>query len=289
MTNHQFMNTVHTVKELRAQVAQWRAEGLRVALVPTMGNLHAGHIALVTRARELAERVVASIFVNPIQFGEGEDFEAYPRTLAEDQAKLSDAGLDLLFAPSVSEVYPRGRDGLTKVSVPGVTEILCGASRPGHFDGVTTVVVKLFNMALPDVALFGEKDFQQLMVIRRMARDLDFPVEIVGHPIVREADGLAMSSRNGYLSAEERATAPALNRALVVAAERLRAGEGEYAAIINEAQASLAAAGFRPDYLQIRRFDDLGEPAADERDLVILAAAHLGRARLIDNLAVHRG
>ena len=282
------MKTVHTIKELRTQVTQWRAKGLRVALVPTMGNLHAGHIALVMRARELADRVVASIFVNPIQFGEGEDFDAYPRTLVEDQAKLADAGLDLLFAPSVSEVYPRGRDGLTKVSVPGVTEILCGASRPGHFDGVTTVVAKLFNMALPDVALFGEKDFQQLMVIRRMTEDLDFPVEIVGHPIVREADGLAMSSRNGYLSAEERAVAPALNRALAAAAERLKAGEGDYAAVIAEAEASLSAAGFRPDYFQIRRFDDLGEPAADERELVILVAAYLGRARLIDNLTVHR-
>ncbi|GAB6039595.1 pantoate--beta-alanine ligase [Endothiovibrio diazotrophicus] len=282
------MKTVHTVDELREQVGAWRREGARVALVPTMGNLHAGHIALVTRARELADRVVASIFVNPTQFGEGEDFEAYPRTLATDRTKLTEAGLDLLFAPSESEVYPDGRAALATVSVPGISEILCGASRPGHFTGVATVVAKLFNMVLPDVALFGEKDFQQLMVLRRMARDLDFPVEIVGHPIVREADGLAMSSRNGYLSAGERVIAPELQRTLRAAAERLLAGEETYAAIATEAERRLVVAGFRPDYFEVRRAADLGRPAADERELVILAAAHLGRARLIDNVVVRR-
>ena len=282
------MNTVHTVKELRDQVRAWRGRGERVALVPTMGNLHAGHIALVGRARELADRVVASIFVNPIQFGEGEDFDSYPRTLEADQVKLVAAGLDLLFAPSVSEVYPTGREGLTGVEVPGLSAVLCGASRPGHFAGVATVVAKLFNMAQPDVAVFGEKDFQQLMVIRRMVRDLDFAVEIVGLPTVREADGLAMSSRNGYLSAEERAVAPTLRRTIESAAERLRAGEGDYGAIVADARRALSVAGFLPDYFEIRRAEDLLEPTHDESDLVILAAARLGRARLIDNLSLSR-
>ncbi len=204
------MQTVHTIAELRAQVAVWKRAGERVAFVPTMGNLHRGHIHLVERARAWASRIVASIFVNPLQFGPNEDFAAYPRTLAEDSRQLAAVGLDLLFAPGVAEVYPRPLEAMTHVTVPELPAVLCGASRPTHFLGVTTVVTKLFNMAQPDVAVFGEKDWQQLVIIRRMAADLDMPVEIVGVPTVREADGLAMSSRNGYLSPEQRAVAPTL-------------------------------------------------------------------------------
>jgi len=280
------MRTVHTIAELRAQVAAWRRAGERVAFVPTMGNLHRGHIHLVERARELAPRVVASIFVNPTQFGPNEDFAGYPRTLDDDSRQLTAAGLDLLFAPDVAEMYPRPLEHMTQVTVPELSGILCGASRPIHFRGVATVVSKLFNMVQPDVALFGEKDWQQLVVIRRLVTDLDFPIEIVGVPTVREADGLAMSSRNGYLTAEERAIAPALYATLVASAERLRAGERDFALLATEAKARLAAAGFRPDYFEIRRAHDLQPPTAEDADLRIFAAAWLGRARLIDNLAV---
>lgn len=279
------MQTVHTIAELRARVAAWKRAGERVAFVPTMGNLHRGHLHLVERARELAPRTVASIFVNPTQFGPNEDFAGYPRTLEDDSRQLAAVGLDLLFAPRVAEMYPRPLDEMTRVTVPELSGILCGASRPIHFRGVATVVSKLFNMAQPDVALFGEKDWQQLMVIRRLVADLDFPVEIVGVPTVREADGLAMSSRNGYLTAEERAIAPTLYATLVASAERLRAGERDYARLANEAEMRLAAVGFRPDYFEVRRADDLQPPATGDADLRILAAAWLGRARLIDNLA----
>ena len=280
------MQTVHAIAELRARVAAWKRAGERVAFVPTMGNLHRGHIHLVERARALAPRTVASIFVNPTQFGPSEDFAAYPRTLAEDSRQLEDAGLDLLFAPSVAEMYPRPLEEMTAVTVPELSGILCGASRPTHFRGVATVVGKLFNMAQPDVALFGEKDWQQLMVIRRLVADLDFPVEIVGVPTVREPDGLALSSRNGYLTAEERAIAPVLYATLTATAERLRAGERDCDRLASDAKARLAAAGFRPDYFEIRRAHDLQPPGEGDTELRILAAAWLGRARLIDNLAV---
>ena len=280
------MQTVHTVAELRARVAAWKRAGERVAFVPTMGNLHRGHLHLVERARERAPRTVASIFVNPTQFGPNEDFAGYPRTLDDDSRQLAAVGLDLLFAPGVAEMYPRPLDEMTQVTVPELSGILCGASRPIHFRGVATVVSKLFNMAQPDVALFGEKDWQQLMVIRRLVADLDFPVEIVGVPTVREADGLALSSRNGYLTAEERAIAPVLYATLTASAERLRAGERDCERLTSEAKARLAAAGFRPDYFEIRRACDLRPPADGDTDLRILAAAWLGRARLIDNLAV---
>jgi pantoate--beta-alanine ligase len=276
---------VERVSELRERVAAWRVAGERVAFVPTMGNLHAGHLCLVREARARADRVVASIFVNPLQFGPSEDLDAYPRTLDEDRRLLVETGCDLLFAPRVGEVYPRGQETQTRVEVPGLSDILCGASRPGHFVGVATVVCKLLNMAQPDVALFGEKDFQQLMVIRRMVEDLVMPVEIVGVPTVREPDGLAMSSRNGYLTAEERRLAPALRRVLIAAAESLRAGES-VARVEQAALESLAAAGLRPDYLSVRRAGDLASADPDDRDLIILAAAYLGRARLIDNLRV---
>ncbi len=281
------MITLHDIPALRAQLADWRRTGQRIGLVPTMGNLHAGHIALVRAALSRANRVVTTVFVNPLQFGPGEDLDAYPRTLAEDARRLKEAGNHCLFVPAESELYPRGRDGHTCVEVPGLSAELCGASRPGHFRGVTTVVAKLFNVVQPDVAVFGQKDYQQLMLIRRMAADLDCPVEVVGEPTVREPDGLAMSSRNGYLTADERARAPALHRVLVEAAEAIGAGR-ELARTEQRAMAALAEAGMRPDYLSVRRQSDLGHPGPRDGALVILAAAHLGRARLIDNLECSR-
>jgi pantoate--beta-alanine ligase len=282
------MRTVHTIAELRAQVAAWKQAGERVAFAPTMGNLHRGHIHLVERARALAPRTVASIFVNPMQFGPSEDFAAYPRTLEADSRQLEAAGLDLLFSPSVAEMYPRPLEQMTQVTVPDLPAVLCGASRPGHFTGVTTVVSKLLNMTQPDIAVFGEKDWQQLVIIRRMAADLDLPVEIIGVPTVREPDGLALSSRNGYLSAGERAIAPTLYATLRATAERLRAGNQDWARLEADAKANLTACGFRPDYVEIRRARDLLRPAPEDAavDLRIFAAAWLGRARLIDNLAV---
>lgn len=280
------MNTVTTVQQLRDLIAQARRAGQRIGLVPTMGNLHAGHVSLIEQARRSADFVVASIFVNPLQFGANEDLDNYPRTLAEDQKKLAAAGCNLLFAPTVAEMYPNGMDGQTRIQVPGVSEGLCGASRPGHFEGVATVVCKLFNMVQPDLAVFGEKDYQQLAVIRAMVRDLNLPIDIQGAPIVRAADGLALSSRNGYLDAAQRAAAPALHRSLEQLAERLRAGETDHAALIAEAQRSQQAASFRPDYLEIREAFSLRPAAPDDRNLVLLVAAHLGATRLIDNLSV---
>ncbi|MFZ1326445.1 MAG: pantoate--beta-alanine ligase [Candidatus Contendobacter sp.] len=281
------MHTVHTIAALRAQVAAWRRVGERIAFVPTMGNLHRGHLHLVECARQRASRTVASIFVNPTQFGPNEDFAGYPRTLAEDSRQLADVGLDLLFAPPVAEMYPHPLEEITQVSVPELSGMLCGASRPIHFRGVATVVSKLFNMAQPDLALFGEKDWQQLLVIRRLTADLNFPIEIIGVPTVRETDGLAMSSRNGYLTPAERAIAPTLYATLSACAERLRAGERDYAQLTQEAKARLAAAGLRPDYVEIRRSNDLQLPAATEdiMNLRLFGAAWLGRARLIDNRA----
>ncbi len=279
------MDSVTRVDDLRTRIAGWRRAGERIALVPTMGNLHAGHLELVLRAREQAIRTVVSIFVNPLQFAPDEDLAAYPRTLEVDRKRLAEADADLLFAPAVEEVYPGGQAEQTRVEVPGISDILCGASRPGHFTGVATVVCKLFNMVQPDLAVFGEKDFQQLMVIRRMTTDLSMPVEILGVPTVREPDGLAMSSRNGYLSAEERQRAPRLQQILRSAMQSLQRGDA-LAGVESRASAELAAAGFEPDYFSVRRAADLREPGADEHKLVILAAARLGRARLIDNLRV---
>jgi pantoate--beta-alanine ligase len=281
------MILVDGLEALRAHRAAWRAAGLRVAFVPTMGNLHAGHLELVHRAKAAADRVVVSIFVNPLQFGANEDFDRYPRTLAQDSELLQSAQADLLFAPTVVTMYPRSGTEQTRVEVPGISDILCGASRPGHFVGVATVVCKLFHMVEPDLALFGEKDFQQLLVIRRMAEDLCLPVEVVGVPTVREPDGLAMSSRNGYLGPAEREAAPALHRALQEAAQAL-AGGAEPGVVERRAADALGAAGLRPDYVSVRRAQDLGIPAAGDGDLVVLAAAYLGRARLIDNLRVRR-
>ena len=281
------MITVNAVDDLRAQIDTWRRGG-NVAFVPTMGNLHAGHLSLVKEARKIADRVVASIFVNPLQFGAGEDFENYPRTFERDSEMLIEEGTDLLFAPPVEVMYPKPQADQTRVEVPGLSELLCGAHRPGHFVGVATVVCKLFNMVQPDIAVFGNKDYQQLMVIRRMVEDLAMPVAIVGVETMREADGLAMSSRNGYLGAQERALAPMLYRTLGDLAVRLGDGEDDFYGLEKEATAELDGAGFRTDYIAIRRASDLLDPAAEETELVILAAAYLGKARLIDNIEVTR-
>jgi len=280
--------TVTAIAKLRARRAAWREAGERVAFVPTMGNLHDGHIELVRRGRAIADRVVVSIFVNPLQFGAGEDLASYPRTLAQDTERLMAAGADLLFAPTVEEMYPRPRAEQTRVEVPGLSDILCGASRPGHFVGVATVVCKLLNMVQAEVALFGEKDFQQLAVIRRMVEDLCVPVEILGVPTVREADGLAMSSRNGYLTADERARAPALYQALRDAAQAVGQRAADLDAVAAAAAAQIDVAGLRTDYVSIRRAADLAIPGPGDADLVILAAAYLGRARLTDNLRIRR-
>jgi len=278
------MNTVKTVRELRAAVARARGEGKRIAFVPTMGNLHSGHMALVAKAAQRADFVVASIFVNPLQFGAGEDLDKYPRTLAADQEKLLQAGCHLLFAPSVEEMYPDGMAGQTRVSVPQLSEGLCGASRPGHFEGVATVVSKLFNIVQPDLAVFGQKDFQQLAVIRALVHDLNMPIQIIGEPTVRAEDGLALSSRNGFLSPEQRAVAPVVYRALSQVAEAIKQGHRDFPALIGEQLKQLETAGLRPDYLEIRHGRTLRPAVSEDRDLVILVAAFLGTTRLIDNL-----
>lgn len=279
------MQTVHTIAQLRATVDQWRSRRERVAFVPTMGNLHEGHLQLVKRANRAGDRVVVSIFVNPTQFGEGEDYATYPRTLKQDSLKLAENGVHLLFVPEIAEIYPYGAGSTTRVEVPGLTDILCGASRPGHFTGVATVVTKLFNAVRPHVAVFGEKDYQQLLLVRRLVADLCMPIEVVGVPTVRESDGLAMSSRNGYLSADERKRAPLLHTNLMWTAERLAAGE-EIDAITAQAGVRLREAGFQPDYFTVRRADDLSQPQAKDVKLIVLAAAWLGRTRLIDNVPV---
>jgi len=279
--------TISDVQDLRAHVDAWRRGG-NVAFVPTMGNLHDGHLSLVRAAREVADRVVVSIFVNPLQFGAGEDFDSYPRTLEHDSDMLEGEGTDLLFAPPAQVVYPKPAEEQTRVEVPGISRLLCGASRPGHFVGVATVVCKLFNMVQPDIALFGKKDFQQLMVIRRMVEDLSMPVRVLGVETRREDDGLAMSSRNGYLTADERAIAPLLYRVMTGLAERIRQGNNDLAELQGQAARELEENGLRPDYVAVRRAEDLGEPGDEDRKLVILMAAYLGKARLIDNLEVSR-
>ena len=278
------MITVKSLRELRAAVSRARSEGKRIALVPTMGNLHAGHIALVEKATQRADFVVASIFVNPLQFGANEDLNKYPRTLVADQEKLVGAGCHLLFTPDVEEVYPDGMQQQTRVSVPLVSEGLCGASRPGHFEGVATVVCKLFNMVQPDLALFGEKDFQQLAVIRKLVRDLNLPIQVMGEPTVRAADGLALSSRNGYLNESQRALAPLLYRTLQQLAEEIRRQPSAQSTLLAAARQQLEDAGLRPDYLELREAVRLREVQDDDRQLVLLAAVYLGTTRLIDNL-----
>src|SRR5580658_3950550 len=251
------METVATIEAVRAHIRDWRRSRLHIAFVPTMGNLHAGHMSLLTAAHDRGDRVVASIFVNPLQFGPSEDYTAYPRTLAEDQKLLMEARCDLLFAPSVSEMYPTGGDQRTLVTVRGLSNILDGEFRPGHFEGVATVVTKLFGIVAPDVAVFGEKDFQQLLVVRNMTLDLALPVEIIGAPTVRAEDGLALSSRNRYLSADERARAPAIHQALLQAARALSAGATDYASLQQQGGEALERAGMKLDYFSIRNALDL--------------------------------
>ena len=280
------MHIVNTQSALRKTVREWRLAGLTVALVPTMGNLHAGHLALVHEAQKKADRVVVSIFVNPTQFGVGEDFETYPRTEREDQQKLSAASADLLFQPPVLEVY--APDAKTIVSVKDLSEWHCGASRPGHFNGVATIVCKLFNMVQPDIALFGLKDFQQLTVIRTMVRDLNMTVEIIGVETVREANGLAMSSRNGYLTMEEKQIATKLYQSLGVARDAVLARQLPYQEIERKAMLFLQGSGFHPDFFSVCRVNDLKKASTDDVELVLLAAAKLGKTRLIDNICFSR-
>jgi len=280
------MNIANSVDELRAVVAGWRRAGETISFVPTMGNLHDGHITLLLKERELATRSVVSIFVNPIQFGRGEDYAKYPSTLESDKQKLQAAGLDLLFAPDLNELYPGGIEEDTRVTVPGLSSILCGQYRPGHFSGVATVVTKLLMNVQPDLALFGDKDYQQVMVIKQMVHDLLMPVKIVGQPIVREADGLAMSSRNSYLNAAERALAPQIFQAMNRAREKTLLQNTSLIAIETAGMAELAAAGFRPEYFSIRRAQDLSAPQVGDTTLQLLVAAWLGPARLIDNLRI---
>ena len=280
------MNIVRDLPSLRQVIADWKKQGNNIAFVPTMGNLHDGHLSLFQRGSDLSDRTVVSIFVNPIQFGRGEDYETYPSTLDDDIQKLQSLNLDLLFTPDLSELYPGGVDADTRVNVPVLSSILCGRSRPTHFSGVATVVTKLLINVLPDYALFGEKDYQQLLIIRRLAYDLCIPTEIIGMPVIREEDGLAMSSRNAYLSDEERRLAPLIYQTLTKAAQEVQNKKTEYDVIKKEAMSTLENAGFKPEYFSIRRSIDLAEPGPNDRELSILAAAWLGSARLIDNVKV---
>jgi pantoate--beta-alanine ligase len=280
------MQITNSKVELQEQIREWRHQDEHIALVPTLGNLHAGHISLVEQARRHAERVVVSVYVNPTQFGEDEDFEDYPRTLERDTRRLKQIGADVLFVPDDATVYPFGHDCATVVAVPGLTENFCGALRPGHFDGVTTVVARLFALVQPDVALFGQKDYQQQLVIRYMAEDLGLPIRIISAETVREDDGLAMSSRNQYLADEERAIAPQLYAALSKIGAALQSGERDFEKLEQSAIKRLEKAGFKIDYVAIRRAQNLAIPDRDCDELVVLAAAHVGDARLIDNVVV---
>ncbi|EEW0127929.1 pantoate--beta-alanine ligase [Escherichia coli] len=280
------MLIIETLPLLRQQIRRLRMEGKRVALVPTMGNLHDGHMKLVDEAKARADVVVVSIFVNPMQFDRPEDLARYPRTLQEDCEKLNKRKVDLVFAPSVKEIYPNGTETHTYVDVPGLSTMLEGSSRPGHFRGVSTIVSKLFNLVQPDIACFGEKDFQQLALIRKMVADMGFDIEIVGVPIIRAKDGLALSSRNGYLTAEQRKIAPGLYKVLGSIADKLQAGERDLDEIITIAGQELNEKGFRADDIQIRDADTLLEVSETSKRAVILVAAWLGDARLIDNKMV---
>ena len=278
------MQTVQDAPALRAAIRGWRSKGQTVGFVPTMGNLHAGHQSLIKLARARTDRVIASVSVNPTQFGPQEDFERYPRTLLQDQTALTDEGCDLLFAPEVATIYPYGAAHSVSLHVPQITDTLEGAQRPGHFDGVATVVCKLFNLVQPDLAVFGQKDFQQLKVIERLVRDLSLPLRVMAAPTLRADDGLALSSRNQYLSAAERARAPLIHDTLLKMRELLAKGHA-WRALEQMATARLLRAGFVPDYAVIRCVEDLSEPAEGQREgLIALIAARLGSTRLIDNL-----
>ena len=280
------MEVAETIESVRAAVKTARGKGQKIGLVPTMGALHIGHISLIEAAVKKCDFVVVSIFVNPTQFGEGEDFDEYPRTLDRDTRRLKNKPADVIFAPEVDTMYPFGLEMATRVSVPGLTENFCGASRPGHFDGVTTVVARLFAIVQPDVAVFGQKDYQQQLVIRHMAADLSLPITIITGETVREDDGLAMSSRNSYLSDEERARAPKLYETLTWVGNELQNGQRNFEHLESEAADKLREAGFAVDYFAIRRAQNLEQPDRDCDDLVVLTAARLGSARLIDNIVV---
>ncbi|EMF5055780.1 MULTISPECIES: pantoate--beta-alanine ligase [Serratia] len=280
------MIIIETLPMLRQQIRRWRQEGKRIALVPTMGNLHDGHMTLVDEARARADVVVVSIFVNPMQFDRPDDLARYPRTLQEDSEKLTRRGVDLVFAPAPAAVYPQGLEQQTYVDVPGISSILEGASRPGHFRGVSTIVSKLFNLVQPDLACFGEKDYQQLALIRKMVADMGYDIDIVGVPTVRAKDGLALSSRNGYLTAEERKIAPQLSKIMNALAQQLANGERHIEEMLEQTAEQLRAAGFTPDELFIRDADSLQPLTVDSQRAVVLMAAWLGKARLIDNQQV---
>ena len=280
------MQIFHHITSLRQELTSLRQQGKRVGFVPTMGNLHNAHLALVKQAQEHADVVVASIFVNRLQFGLNEDWDKYPRTLEADIEKLRSVGCDYLFCPDEQEIYPNGMDTQTRVIVPTMANILCGASRPGHFEGVTTVVAKLFNIVQPDMAIFGLKDYQQLAIIRRMAQDLCMPVEIIEGEIVRESDGLAMSSRNGYLSPDERPRVNCLYRSLKQIAERIQSGERNFPALESDAKRQIEAAGFRPDYVTISNSKTLEPAAHDDGQITVLGAMYTQSARLIDNVSL---
>ncbi len=282
------MRILKAPADLSEVIDDWRAAGERIAFVPTMGNLHAGHLSLVQHARSIADRVVVSIFVNPTQFNDPKDFDRYPKTLDADTRQLDEAGSNLLFIPDVETVYPFGQANAVKVDEPLISQGLCGAFRPGHFCGVTTVVCRLFNLVRPDIAVFGQKDLQQLRVIERMVADLHMQVEIEGLPTIRDTDGLAMSSRNGRLGAEERHQAAGLYRVLTGVRDQVASGRADYELIESEAMQSLSEAGFRLEYIAIRSWDDLSSPVAG-RPLVALAAVWLGGTRLIDNIPLFSG
>ena len=274
---------------LREQLDHLRAEGKTIGFVPTMGGLHEGHLSLVRHAKSVADAVVVSIFINPLQFGANEDLDAYPRMLEDDLQQLERLHTDVVFTPSPDTMYPLGLEAQTKVLVPDLTTVLCGASRPGHFDGVSTVVCKLLNIVGPDTAVFGQKDLQQLLIIKRLVADLALPVRVIGHPTAREADGLAMSSRNTYLNEDQRATAPTLYQTLSEAAEAIKNGSRDYPALERGALTTLEEAGFAPDYIEIRRSTDLIRATHADKEIAIFGAARLGTTRLIDNIVVSTG
>jgi len=278
------MQVITEITELREIRRTWQAHKDEIAFVPTMGNLHQGHLKLVKEAKKNATKVVVSIFVNPLQFGPDEDLDAYPRTLDEDKKSLEDLGVDLLFMPKAEDIYSRGLEQQTFVEVPGLSYMICGASRPGHFRGVATIVCKLFNMVQPNQAFFGEKDFQQLQVIKAMVTDLSMNLSIHGVPTERDEDGLAMSSRNGYLSAEQRKIAPLLYQQISEISESILSGRRDFSVLVAQAKDALSAAGFKPDYIELRSANSLLQVGHEDKDLVILAAAFLGKTRLIDNL-----
>lgn len=280
------MQTFTEIVTLREQIKLHKREGRSIAFVPTMGNLHEGHLTLMRKARELADVVIVSIFVNPMQFERSDDLNNYPRTLEDDLNKLTNDGIDMVFTPTPEVIYPNGTDKQSFIDVPGLSNILEGVSRPGHFRGVATVVTKLFNIVQPDVACFGEKDFQQLAVIRKMTQDLAMDIEIIGVPTVREMDGLAMSSRNNLLTIDERQRAPVLARTMRWISSAMRGGRNDYASIIEDASDQLRAAGLQPDEIFIRDSNTLGMVTAETNQAVILMSAFLGQARLIDNQVV---